>query len=76
MVCGKSITYPLKLIVEASLLEGRFPSCWKKANVLPLHKKEDETYLKTTELLVYFQFLEKYLREYISVVGHRCQSKK
>ena len=52
MVCGKSITCPLKLIVEASLLEGRFPSCWKKANVLPLHKKEDETYLKTTELLV------------------------
>ena len=72
MVCGKSITYPLKLIVEASLLEGRFPSCWKKANVLPLHKKEDET----TELLVYCQFLEKYLREYLSMVGHRCHSKK
>ena len=41
-LCGKSIIYPLKLIFEASLQEGTFPSCWKKANV-PVHKKEEKT---------------------------------
>ena len=30
-LCGKSITYPLKLIFEALLQEGTFPSCWKKS---------------------------------------------
>ena len=45
-LCGKSITYPLKLIFEASLQEGTFPSCWKKANVVPVHKKEDKNLLK------------------------------
>ena len=45
-LCGKSITYPLKLIFEASLQEGTFPSCWEKANVVPEHKKEDKSLLK------------------------------
>ena len=30
-LCGESITYPLKLIFEALLQEGTFPSCWKKS---------------------------------------------
>ena len=41
-LCGKSIAYPWKLIFEASLQEGTFPSCWKKASVVPVHKKEDK----------------------------------
>ena len=45
-LCGKSITYPLKLIFEASLQEGTFPSCWKKANAVLVHKKEDKNLLK------------------------------
>ena len=45
-LCGKSITYPLKLLFEASLQEGTFPSCWKKANVVPVHKKKDKHLLK------------------------------
>ena len=44
-LCGKSITYPLKLIFEASLQKGTFTSCWKKA-VVPVHKKEDKNLLK------------------------------
>ena len=38
-LCGKSIVYLLKLIFEASLKGGEFPDCWKKANVVPAHKK-------------------------------------
>ena len=45
-LCGKSITYSLKLKFEASLQEGTFPSCWKKANVVLVHKKEDKNLLK------------------------------
>ena len=43
-ICGKSITYPLKLIFEASLQEGTFPSHWRKANVVPVYKKKIKTY--------------------------------
>ena len=50
-LCGKSITYPLKLIFEASLQEGTFPSCWKKANVVPGHKKEDKSLLKKSRAI-------------------------
>ena len=45
-LCDKSITYPLKLIFEASLQEETFPSCSKKANAVPMHKKEDKKLLK------------------------------
>ena len=38
-LCGKSITYPLKLIFEAPLQEETFPSCWKKVNLVPVHRK-------------------------------------
>ena len=40
-LCGKSIVYPLKLFFEASLQGAEFPDYWKKANVVPAHKKKD-----------------------------------
>ena len=45
-LCGKSIAYPLKLIFEASLQGVEFPDYWKKANVVPLHKKESKNLVK------------------------------
>ena len=45
-LCEKSITIPLKLIFEESLKFGVFPEIWKKANVVPGHKKDDETLVK------------------------------
>ena len=45
-LCEKSITIPLKLIFEESLKFGVFPEIWKKANVVPVHKKEDKTLVK------------------------------
>ena len=41
-VSDKSITYPLKLKSKASLQKGTFPSCCKKANVVPVHKNKDK----------------------------------
>ena len=43
---GKYLVYPLKLIFEASLQGGEFPDYWKKANVVPAHKKESKNLVK------------------------------
>ena len=45
-LCGKSIVYPLKLIFEASLQGVEFPDYWKKANVVPVHRKESKNLVK------------------------------
>ena len=58
-LCGKSITYSLKLIFEASLQEGTFPSCWKKANAVLVHKKEDKNLLKNYRPISLLQMFGK-----------------
>ena len=45
-MCNKALVYPLKLIFKASIQEGVFLDCWKKANVVPIHKKESKNLLK------------------------------
>ena len=39
--CDTEIVIPLYLIYIKCLEPGRFPSNWRKANVLPIHKKEN-----------------------------------
>ena len=43
-ICSESITLPLKTIFQESLKKGKFPEIWKKANVVPVHKKQDKTF--------------------------------
>ena len=38
-LCGDSLIYPLKCIFEGALQEGKYPDCWKKANMVPVQKK-------------------------------------
>ena len=45
-ICVTSICRPLKLIFQACLESGKFPNRWKKANVVPVHKKGDKQILK------------------------------
>ena len=45
-ICGESVTIPLKIISEGSLKKGILPEIWKKANVVPIHEKEDKTLIK------------------------------
>ena len=45
-LCGKSICKPLDLIFQSSIKQGKFPTEWKKANVVPVHKKGDKQILK------------------------------
>ena len=37
--CGESILKPLELIFKSCIESGKFPIEWKKANVVPVHKK-------------------------------------
>ena len=44
-ICSQSLTLPLK-IFKHSLKKGKFPEIWKKANVVPVHKREDKMLVK------------------------------
>ena len=39
-ICDHSIVRPLCLIYERCIESGQYPQAWKRANVLPVHKKE------------------------------------
>ena len=41
-ICGSSICRPLQLICKSCLDRGKFPQEWKKANFVPVHKKNDK----------------------------------
>ena len=45
-LCGKTIVCSLKLTFEASLQGREFPGYWKKANVVPVYKKESKNWVK------------------------------
>ena len=45
-MCDESIVVPHKLIFESALKFGVYPDKWKKANVIPVHKKESKNLLK------------------------------
>ena len=40
-LCGNSISKPLELIFQQAMESGSFPSKWKKGNIIPIHKKDD-----------------------------------
>ena len=46
-ICGESILKPLELIFKSCLENGKFPIEWKKANVVPVHKKTPNRELST-----------------------------
>ena len=50
-ICSKSLILPLEIIFEHSLKKGKFPKIWKKANVVPVHKKEDKMLVKNYRLI-------------------------
>ena len=46
-LCENSICKPLSIIFNDCLNEGKFPHEWKKANVVPVHKKGNKQSLKS-----------------------------
>ena len=41
-ICGNSLCRPLELLFNDCLVNGIFPSVWKKGNIVPIHKKNDK----------------------------------
>ena len=62
-VCDKALLFPLKLIFENCLRQGVFPEKWKKANIVPVHKKNEknlkENYRPISLLPIFGKILEK-----------------
>ena len=59
-ICGNSIYKPLQLIFRSCIKNGKFPSEWKKANVVPVHKKGKNKLWKITVLCLCFHFLVRF----------------
>ena len=45
-ICDASICKPLELLFGSYLENGKFPTEWQKANVVPAHRKGDKQNLK------------------------------
>ena len=41
-ICDKTILKPLILLFENSIKSSYYPDIWKKSNIIPVHKKNDE----------------------------------
>ena len=66
-MCDNSLIIPLKLIFQNCLRHGIFPETWKRANVVPVHKKNEknlkENYRPISLLPIFSKILEKLIYE-------------
>ena len=61
-LCGTSIAYPWKLISDTSLLGGEFPECWKRGNVVPVHKNDSKNLVKNYRPVSLLAIFGKFLK--------------
>ena len=62
-ICYDCLVEQLSLIYNACLETGVYPSCWKSANIIPVHKKgsrqEKKNYRPISLLPIFGKILEK-----------------
>ena len=62
-ICDESICKPLGIIFRSCLENGKFPSQWEKANMIPVFKKKTtDKKQRTIAPFLYCLFLAKYLK--------------
>ena len=70
------IVEPLYMIFEKCLVTGQYPSIWKKANIIPVHKKSSRqcknNYRPVSLLPVFGKLFEKLLFD--SMYNHFCSN--
>ena len=64
-ICGKSVCKFLQLIFSQCIDTGSFPLEWKKANVVPVHKKSDKQCLKNYQPISLLPICRKILERLI-----------
>ena len=60
--CKPEVSYILAEIFNKCLKESLFPDCWKVSSVVPVFMLGKGLLLKTSALLVFFQWLKKSLK--------------
>ena len=58
-ICDKAICKPLHLIFSSCIESGTFPTEWKKANVVPIHKRDDKQNVKNYRPVSLLPIFEK-----------------
>ena len=75
-MCDKSIVDPLCRIFERCLETGIYPSQWKKANIIPVHKKgckqNKNNYRPISLLPIFGKIFEKILFD--AIYEHLCKN--
>ena len=75
-ICDTSIVEPLCLIFEKSLETGTYPSVRKKANIIPVHKKDSRlnkmNYRPISLLPIFGQIFEKVT--FYEIYKHLCEN--
>ena len=64
-LCDESICKPLSIILKSCLTQYIFPSEWKKANVVPIHKKNDKQCVKNYRPVCFLPICSKVLERII-----------
>ena len=68
-LCDKSIVKPLSIIFNNCKLKITLPNLWKKANVVPIHKKGEKDLIKNYRpvslLLIFGKFFERLIFNFL-----------
>ena len=74
-LCGEVICRPLNIIFKMCLNTGKFPSEWKKGNVVPIHKNDDKQNVKNYRPVSLLPIFVKILEHLIYNVMHNFLTK-
>ena len=74
-ICDQSIVRPLCLIYECCIESGQYPQAWKRANVLPIHKKESQQLKKNYRQISLLRICWKTCEKLIFKVMHEFLNK-
>ena len=58
-ISGDALIPPLIIIFNNIITTGIYPTSWKKANIVPIHKKEDKTLVKNYRPISHLPILGK-----------------
>ena len=61
-MCGDEIATPLSIIFKNCIAKGVFPSVWKKANVVPIHKKDKKISIQIIDQFHFCLSLARFLK--------------
>ena len=65
-ICDENVVPPLLIIFKNALVSDTFPVfSWKKANIVPIHKKQEKTLVKRYRPISLLPIMRKFLEKCI-----------